>query len=41
VPPSQADEPTSAFAEKTPGIFLTVVKKHDAFAVTEHLTDGD
>jgi hypothetical protein len=39
--PSQADQPASAFAEKSAVIILTVIKRNDAFAVTEHLTDGE
>jgi hypothetical protein len=38
--PSQANQPTSAFAKKSATIVLTVIKRLHGFAATEQLTDG-
>jgi hypothetical protein len=39
--PSQANDPTSAFTEKSATIFLTVIKRLHGFAAMGQLTDGD
>jgi len=41
VRPSQVNQPTSAFAEKSAAISLMVIKRLHGFAAREHLTDGD
>jgi hypothetical protein len=41
VRPSQVNQPTSAFAEKSVTILLTVIKRLHGFAVRGLLTDDD
>jgi hypothetical protein len=38
---SQSGDPTSAFAEKTATILLTVIKRLHGFAARKQLTDDD
>jgi hypothetical protein len=38
---SQANQPTSAFTEKSASILLTVIKQLHGFAALDRLSDGD